>query len=279
MKNLTGKHVAITGVGSGIGLELALLFARRRCNLALNELSGERLQETIDLCKRIYPDIRIYAESFDVSNEDSMHNWAKKSIEELGHIDIMINNAGVAIGQVKAEELTKKDFDWIMGINFWGMVYGTQAFVPHLKTRPESAIVNVSSLLGLIGIAYQAAYCTTKFAIRGFTECLRMEVLNDAPQLTVHTVHPGGVSTNIANDSKEIGDKVKNQSELDKVNAMLSLPPSKAAEIIADHIKRKKHRIIVGKDARQSDWIQRLWPEKYTKMLFKQFGQFKVNEV
>ena len=202
MKNLKNKIAVVTGAGSGIGRELALLLTKEGCHLSLNELSTARLEETIALCRKVNPSVKVYSESFDVSNEAFMHRFAQNTLAEMGAVDIMINNAGVAIGMVKAEELKKKDFDYIMGINFWGMIYGTQAFVPYLKTRSESALVNVSSLFGLVGIAYQAAYCTSKFAIRGCTEALRMEVLRDAPQLIVHTVHPGGVATNIANDAR-----------------------------------------------------------------------------
>lgn len=270
MKNLSGKVAVITGVGSGIGKALSLHLAKGGCNLSLNELNIERLEETIDECKKINPSINIYSESFDVSDSQKMHFFAKNTVEKLNHVDIMINNAGVAIGAVKAEELKKEDFDWIMGINFWGMVYGTQAFVPHLKSRQESALVNISSLFGLVGIAYQAAYCTTKFAIRGFTESLRMETLHDAPHLTIHTVHPGGVSTRIATDSKWVLDRDKPDDHDIKANELLVMPPPKAAKIIIDGIKQKKSRILVGNDAKRASLIQRIWPQKYSKILLNQ---------
>ena len=272
MKNLTGKHVALTGAGSGIGKALALAFAEEGCHLSLSDISAERLESVVHECERLNPKIQIHKEIFDVSEESQVHQWAKNSIASLGHIDVVINNAGVALHGVKAENIAKADFDWIMGINFWGMVYGSQAFVPHLKSRPESALVNISSILGIVGLARQAAYCTTKFAIRGYTESLRMETLEDAPHLIVHSVHPGGVSTNIANDAKSA---VNQEAEMDpdEANKALVMPPPQAAQIIIDHIKRKKSRIIVGNDAKKMQWIQRIWPERYTKMLFKQFSQ------
>lgn len=274
MKNLKDKVAVITGAGSGIGLALAELLAKEGCNLALNELNQDRLNETVESCQKINPSIEVYSEAFDVSVEEAMHTFAQNTIAKLGHVDLMINNAGVAIGMVKAESVKKSDFDWVMGINFWGMVYGSQAFVPHLKARKESALVNVSSLFGLVGIAYQGAYCSSKFAIRGYTESLRMEVLNDAPHLTIHTVHPGGIATNIANDAKNVSDN-PDLNDPSGANELLTLPPPKAAQIIIDHVKRKKHRIIIGKDAKQGDWIQRIWPEKYTNMIWKNFKDLK----
>lgn len=274
MKDLKNKVAVVTGVGSGIGRALAELLAKEGCKLSLNELNVDRLNDTIESCKRINPSIEIYSESFDVSVEEAMHKFAQNTIAQMGHVDIMINNAGVAISMVKAESIKKTDFDWIMGINFWGMVYGSQAFVPHLKARKESALVNVSSLFGLVGIAYQAAYCSTKFAIRGYTESLRMEVLNDAPHVTIHTVHPGGIATNIANDAKDVSNNPK-LNDPSGANELLTLPPTKAAQIIIDHVKKKKHRIIIGKDAKQGDWLQRIWPEKYTSMIWKSFKNLK----
>lgn len=270
MKNLSGKTAVITGVGSGIGKALAHHLAREGCHIAVNELDPERLNTTVMECKTINPEINIFSKSFDVSDRGEMLAFASNTMDHFGHVDIMINNAGVAISAVKAEDLKKEDFDWIMGINFWGMVYGSQAFVPHLKARKESALVNISSLFGLVGIAYQAAYCTTKFAIRGFTESLRMETLMEAPHLTIHTVHPGGVSTRIAVDSKWISPEEQPEDHATKANEMLVMPPPKAAKIIVDGIKSKKSRIMVGNDAIRAGWVQRIWPEKYSKMLLKQ---------
>ena len=272
MKNLKGKHIAITGVGSGIGKAMVLALAREGCNISMSDIDGARLQSVIAECKDINPNIQIHHDMFDVSVQEDMNRWAQASIDALGHIDVMINNAGVALGLVRVEDLSKENFDWVMGINFWGMVYGTQAFIPHLRSRPESAIVNISSLFGLVGIAYQAAYCTSKFAIRGYTESLRMEMLKDAPHLTIYTVHPGGVATNIANDSRQIEEN-ETFGDPAAANSMLTLPSNKAADIIIDHIKRKKSRVIVGADARQASFIQRLWPEKYTKMIWKQLSK------
>jgi butyryl-CoA dehydrogenase len=242
------------------------------CHLSLNELNKDRLKETIEECEKINPSINIYSESFDVSDAQQMSAFAQNTLKKLKQVDLMINNAGVAIGEVKAEELKKEDFDWIMGINFWGMVYGTQSFVPHLKLRKESALVNISSLFGLVGIAYQAAYCTTKFAIRGFTESLRMETLHDSPHLTIHTVHPGGVSTRIATDSKWVLDGDKPNGHDIKANELLVMPPPKAAKIIINGVKQKKSRILVGNDAIRASWIQRIWPEKYSKLILKQLN-------
>lgn len=276
MKNLKDKVAAVTGVGSGIGRALAVLLAKKGCDLALNELHSERLEETIELCKKENPNIRIYSKAFDVSQEKEVRSFAANTINTFGKIDLVINNAGVAMGPVKAESIKKEDFDWIMGINFWGMVYGSQAFLPYLKRRPEAALVNISSLFGLIGIAYQAPYCTTKFAIRGYTESLRMEVLNDAPNLIIHTVHPGGINTKIADDSKWVLEDPKPLEH--DFNNLLVMPPLKAAEIIVKGVQKKRSRILVGKDAKIASLLQRIWPEKYTKIAWKrQLSKIELN--
>lgn len=267
MKNLKNKVAAITGAGSGIGEALALNLAEKGCDLALNEINPDRLSQTVEKCKKINSTIKIYEKAFDVSDEKEMRSFAANTMNTHGKVDIMINNAGVAIGTVAAESIKKEDFDFIMGINFWGMVYGTQAFYPYLKRQNEAALANVSSLFGLVGIAYQAAYCTTKFAIRGYTESLRMEALSTAPHVTIHTIHPGGISTNIANDAKWVTEEP--EPELDDINKFLVMPPSKAAEIIVKGIQKKQSRILIGKDAKQASLTQRIWPEKYSKMIAK----------
>ena len=272
MKNLKNKVAAITGVGSGIGEALALHLAEKGCDLSLNEINPDRLKSTVEKCKKINSTIKIHEQVFDVADEKAMRSFAANTMNTHGRVDIMINNAGVAIGSVAAEDIKKEDFDWIMGINFWGMVYGSQAFVPYLKRQEESALVNISSLFGLIGVAYQAAYCTSKFAIRGYTESLRMETLKTAPHLTIHTIHPGGVSTNIANDSKWVTDEP--EPDVEKVNEFLVMPPPRAAQIIVNGVQKKQSRILVGNDAKRASLIQRVYPEKYSKILGKGvFGQ------
>jgi len=254
-------------VGSGIGRELAILLAKKGCDLALNELDPSRLEETIQLCKKENPGIKIYSKPFDVSIEKEMRSFSANTINTFGKVDIVINNAGVALGPIAAENIKKKDFDWIMGINFWGMVYGTQAFVPYLKRQKEAALINVSSLFGLIGVAYQAAYCTSKFAIRGYTEALRMETQKTAPHLIIHLVHPGGIATKIADDSKWVLDEPA-PDDLD-ADGFLVMPPNKAAEIIVRGIQKKQSRILVGLDAKKASLVQRIYPEKYSKILGK----------
>ncbi|MEE9373785.1 MAG: SDR family oxidoreductase [Saprospiraceae bacterium] len=277
MKDLKGKVAAITGVGSGIGQALSVYLAQKGCDLALNEINPERLETTISLCKKENPSIKIYSRVFDVAVAKEHRAFAANTMNTFGKVDIMINNAGVAIGPVAAENIKKEDFDWIMGINFWGMVYGTQAFVPYLKKQKEAALVNISSLFGLVGIAHQAAYCTTKFAIRGYTESLRMETLKTAPHLIIHTVHPGGVSTRIADDSRVVTDGPAPDN--DKVNEFLVMPPPKAAHIIIRGIQKKQSRILIGNDAKRASLIQRVYPEKYTKILGKGFlGDIELPE-
>lgn len=243
MKTFKSKIVVITGAGSGIGRALAIEFAKEGAKLALNDFDEKYLQETIQLL----PQGTEYIQStFDVAQREAMFGFADQVVAKFGRIDVMINNAGVAIAAFRADEVSVADYEWIMGINLWGMLYGSLAFLPHLRKQPESALVNVSSIFGLHGIPGQAPYVTTKFAIRGFTESLALEEKAHRTGVAVSSVHPGGIKTNIARAAKGADTDPEAIAEFEK---NFKTSPIRAAEIILRGIRRKKSRILVGADA------------------------------
>ena len=267
MKDLNGKNAVVTGAGSGIGRALAIQLAKEGCNLGLNDFNQDSLAETVALIRKD-SECEIYSEVFDVSQYEKMEDFARNTREALGTMDIVINNAGVALGAYTVEDVPLKEFEWLMGINFWGMVYGSKAFLPQLKESAESCLVNISSVLGLGAIGRQAPYCSSKFAIRGFTESLRMEAALLFPHVTVISVHPGGIQTNIVKNarwlesplSEEERKKVDSEFERSFINT-----PAYAANTIINGIKKKKQRVLIGKDAKRMWRVINWFPVRYTK--------------
>lgn len=280
MKNLTEKIVVITGAASGIGKALAYNFAKNGAHLALNDFDESGLKEVVNDLKK-QTSSKIIAEVFDVSKLSEFENFAQKVEKEYGRVDIVINNAGVALGRITVEEVAYEDMRWIMDINFWGMVYGTKLFLPLLKKQNEAALVNISSIFGIAGIGTQGTYCASKFAIRGLTESLRMEAIQDFPHVTIHTVHPGGIKTNIAKNSRWAGDEVSAE-EVDKITKrfekMFITTPETAAATIVNGIRKKKSKILIGNDARRMNWIVRLFPTRYSKIFLKQLQKENLTD-
>jgi NAD(P)-dependent dehydrogenase (short-subunit alcohol dehydrogenase family) len=243
MKSFESKVVVVTGAGSGIGRALALHFAALGAKLALNDFNEKSLRETVELLPNTTESM--YA-AFDVSVRESVFGFAENVIAHYGQVDVVINNAGVAIAGFRTDAVSIEDYKWIVGINMWGMMYGSLAFLPHLRKRPEAALVNVSSIFGLHGIPGQAPYVTTKFAIRGFTESLALEERAHHTSVVVSSVHPGGIKTNIARAAK--GAEIDPES-IAKFEQNFRTTPERAAQIIIRGIRRKKSRILVGADA------------------------------
>ncbi|HRI50534.1 MAG TPA: SDR family oxidoreductase [Pseudomonadota bacterium] len=270
MQGLRGKVAVITGAGSGIGRALAQQLAQEGCALALADINAESLQSLEATLKG--SGVRVTTHVLDVAKRAAVYAFADEVLALYGSAHLIINNAGVAVSQTVAE-LTYDDFEWIMGINFWGMVYGTKAFLPHLLQNNEGHIVNVSSIFGIIAVPTQAAYNASKFAVRGFTEALRQEVAHTG--VRVSCVHPGGIKTNIARSarfyrdisgSRDAGRSVAN---FDK---MARTTPAAAAQVIIDGIKGDLPRIMIGADARLLDRVQRLMPVRYGNIVKKLAG-------
>lgn len=243
MKNFQNKVVVITGAGSGIGRALAVHFSTLGARLALNDYKADTLTETIALIEK---NTDVYQEVFDVSVEQSVQDFATNVMNHFGQVDVVINNAGVAIAKLMTEEVSMEEYDWIMGINLWGVMYGTLAFLPHLRQQKEASVVNISSVFGILGIPGQAAYCTTKFAVRGFTESLAWEEQFNQSGVCVSCVHPGGIKTNIARNSLKADLDPKAVQNFEKLFITSS---EKAAKTIIKGIQKKRARILIGPDA------------------------------
>ena len=267
MKVLKGKVAAVTGAGSGIGQQLAILLAKEGCNLALSDVSEKGLATTVELLKA--SNVKVTTQIVDVAKLEQVSAWAKAAEKEHGQVNIIINNAGVAMGST-VEGMSYEDLEWMMGINFWGVVYGTKEFLPLLKKSGSGHIVNISSLFGLTAQPTQSAYNASKFAVRGFTESLRQELDMQKCGVSSTCVHPGGIRTNIAKAARmkdnisSLGmDPAKSAAAFDK---LLRTPPEEAARQIIDAIRHDQRRLLIGNDAKVLDAIQRFMPQGYQKL-------------
>ena len=247
LTTLTDKVVVITGAGSGIGRALALRSARAGALLALSDWDRDGLAETVALAEQAGA-TKVRQDVVDVSDRAAVAAWAVGVVEELGRVNLVVNNAGVsATGDFS--DLTYDDLDWIVGINFWGVVHGSKEFLPHLVASGDGALVNISSLFGLVSVPGQSAYNATKYAVRGLTEAIREEMLVNRHPVTVTCVHPGGIRTGISRHGRKAAglDAARIDALFDKKLAKMS--PDRAAEIILDGALAGKPRVLVGLDA------------------------------
>lgn len=272
MKNLRNKVVALTGAGSGIGRSLALLLAAEGCPLALADNNMAGLDETRRLLMESFPGESMPAVSLhqlDVANQQAVYDWADDVVDEHGVVDIVINNAGVtSVGSI--EETSVEDFNWVFDIVFYGVLYGTKAFLPYLRTRPEANIVNISSVNGFFPFPNNGPYNCAKHAVKALNQTLQQELSGSAVRIT--SVHPGGIKTNIANSSRYVGlsgDEQAHASLKERFNSMASTTPEKAASVIINGIKKDKQRLLVGLDAYVMDVLCRLFPQGFSNRVGK----------
>lgn len=267
MKNFKDKVCVVTGAGSGIGRSLALQLADQGAKLAISDVNQKALDETIGMLN--IGDSHVLSMQIDVSKKDQMQAFADAVDKKYGLADMIVNNAGVALSQT-VEDTTYEDFEWLMDINFWGVVHGTKLFLPLLKRSNDSAVVNISSVFGLVGIPTQGAYNASKFAVKGYTEALRLELKNT--NVTPITVHPGGIKTNIAKSGRFYRGAKPNHSKKDVValfDKLTFTTPDEAAKTILNGVKKKKLKILIGKDAYLFDWAGRWLPESYHRIVEK----------
>jgi len=268
MKSFSGKVAAITGAGSGIGQATAIALAREGCHLAISDISEDALGETVELLAG-FP-VRISTHRIDVSDREAVYRYAEETISEHGKVNLIMNNAGVGLGET-VENMSYENFEWLMNINFWGVVYGTKAFLPHLKRAGEGHIINISSVFGIIGVPTQSAYNAAKFAVRGFTESLREELDIESCGVSATSVHPGGVKTNIARNSRmgDMGDMSFGSKEdvAEMFEKIARTTPESAARTILAAVRRNQRRVLVGADAVMLDTAQRLMPTGYQRLL------------
>jgi short-subunit dehydrogenase len=246
MKKFDNKVVVITGAGSGIGRALALDFAGRGARLALSDINEAGLAETVDAVKNKGAEVK--ADRLDVADRDAFEAYAADVLSHYGGVNVVINNAGVALAG-DLVDLEWNDIDWIIGINFWGVVHGTKFFLPALIESGDAHLVNISSLFGLVSMPGQSMYNAAKYAVRGMTEALREEMLIGRTGVGVTAVHPGGIKTAIARSARTSAreDQAANAKLFDEKLAKTT--PEKAAEVIIRGIEKKQARVLIGLDA------------------------------
>ena len=260
---MRGRTAVVTGAASGIGRAIAVSLAKRGCNLALADIDEAGLIGTVEA---VGPDIRVSRHKLDVSNPDAIAALPDIVTGVHGSVDLLVNNAGVAIGGT-FEQVAPADFEWLFSINFWGVVRMTRAFLPLLKAADEARIINLSSVFGLIAPPGQTAYVASKFAVRGFSESLRHELKGTGVGVSV--VHPGGVATSIAANARVPAGASAEETAKGKrdFQALLKMPPEVAGETIVKGAERRQPRIIVGNDAKIAALIERLAPVSYWNLI------------
>ena len=268
MKTFTGRVAAITGAGSGIGRALAEELARQGAHLALSDIDEVGLAETVRHCKGA--GVKVTSHVLDVADKDAVFMWADEAAHDHGKINLIINNAGVNLSAT-FEGASYDDFEWLMNINFWGVVHGTKAFLPHLRAAGEGHVINISSVFGLVSIPTQSVYNAAKFGVRGFTDALRIELDIERCGVSATTIHPGGIKTNIAHNARidesasAFGDDPANfGTQFDK---MARTTPEKAAHQILRAVSRNRRRALIGPDAVVFDLVSRLPAGLYQRLL------------
>ena len=272
MTVIRGSAAAVTGAASGIGRALALELAARGCDLALADRDEAGLQSAAaEIAKA--PGRKVTTHRLDVSNPADIADFARDAASAHPGLNIVVNNAGVALlGQFT--EIDQAQMDWLMNINFWGVVHSTRAFLPQLARQKEAHIVNLSNIFGIVAPPGQTAYAAAKFAVRGFSEALRHELQAAKSPVRLSVVHPGGVSTNIVRNSRTgagVTDNARRVQSIERFDASARTTPQAAALRIIAGIEKNEPRILIGGDARFMDILQRLRPATYWTPLQRRF--------
>jgi NAD(P)-dependent dehydrogenase (short-subunit alcohol dehydrogenase family) len=259
-RTLRDRVVVITGAGGGMGREMALLAARQGALLALSDWDADALAGTVDQAKALGAEVR--SDVVDVSDRAAVAQWAADVVGQLGRVDVLVNNAGVSMTG-DFEDMSYEDFDWIVGVNLHGVVNGTKEFLPHLIASGDGVLVNISSLFGLVSMPGQSAYNATKYAVRGFTEALREEMLVSGHPVSVTCVHPGGIRTGIVRHGRTTAgeDHARLTALFEK--KLARMPADKAARIILEGALAGRARVLVGADAHAVHHFARLTGSRY----------------
>ncbi|MDE1181763.1 SDR family NAD(P)-dependent oxidoreductase [Paraburkholderia sp.] len=284
MKHFTDKVAAITGAGSGMGRSLAIQLAREGCHLALADRNASGLAETARLASAAAPQIvgaplNVTTCVLDVADRAAMLAWAAQSAAAHGRVNLVFNNAGVALSST-IEGMEYADLEWIVGINFWGVVHGTKAFLPYLKASGEGHVINTSSVFGLFSQPGMSGYNATKFAVRGFTEALRQELDLMNCGVSATCVHPGGIRTSIAQSSRiasnMVGFMLENEQQgKDDFEKFFITTADEAARVILEGVRKNRRRVLIGRDARAADWLARTLPAAYQALVVMQTRRMK----
>ncbi|MFI7576044.1 SDR family NAD(P)-dependent oxidoreductase [Micromonospora sp. NPDC049497] len=261
-----GGTAVVTGAASGIGEALARGLARRGADLVLVDRDADRLDTVVDAIRAAHPDRQLSTYVVDLADGAATARVAEEIRQRHPRVRLLVNNAGVALGG-RFDQVTLDEFSWVIDINFRAVVQLTHALLPALKAEPGAHLVNISSLFGLIAPPGQAAYSASKFAVRGFTEALRHELVDDG--IGVTSVHPGGINTRIAQNAR-VGsgvDPEEYETGLRQFEKLLSIPPERAAEVILRGVRRRRGRVLIGWSAKLPDLLARIAPASYGKLL------------
>ena len=277
MTAIRGATAAVTGAASGIGRALALELASRGCDLALADRDEAGLQAVAAEIAKAHSR-KLSLHRVDVSEPSQIADFAQAAVAAHPTLNIVVNNAGVAL-LGKFDEIDQAQMDWLMNINFWGVVHATRAFLPHLARQREAHIINLSSLFGIIAPPGQTAYAAAKFAVRGFSESLRHELQMAKSPIRLSVVHPGGVATNIVRNSRTgvaMTDNARRAQSIERFDAVAKTTPAVAALRIIQGIEKNQSRILIGNDARFMDLLQRLRPGTYWSVLARRIEKATV---
>jgi NAD(P)-dependent dehydrogenase (short-subunit alcohol dehydrogenase family) len=262
--NLSGRTAVVTGAAGGIGRAIATSLARRGCHLALADIDDKALERTA--AEIAASGVRASRHHLDVADRAAVAAFPDRVLAEHAGVDVLVNNAGVALGGT-FEQVDETDFEWLFGINFWGVVRMTRAFLPLLHKSDEARIVNISSVFGMIAPPGNTAYAASKFAVRGFSESLRHEL--SKTRIGVTLIHPGGIATSIVRNARM--PKSNSADEVEKrrksFESFLRTPPEVAGETIVRGVENRKARVLVGSDAKRIVMIERLLPVSYWNLL------------
>ena len=278
MSKFNNRVCVVTGAGSGIGQELARQLGAQGAKLAIADINPEHLENTAKELRDA--GATVYSKVVDVADQDAVFEFAEDVSKEYGGVNLVINNAGVALGSGPLWETQIDDFKWLMNINFYGVLYGTKAFLPHLQQQDWGHIVNISSLFGLVGVPDQTAYNASKFAVRGMTEALRHELKRDASTVSCTSVHPGGIATNIARSARVVSStlsaeelQAQRDEAISSFDKLARTTPKSAAAQILRAVERDKLRLLIGMDAKFLDMLQRMFPSGYAWIMGKMIEQ------
>jgi NAD(P)-dependent dehydrogenase (short-subunit alcohol dehydrogenase family) len=263
MRKIDGRVAAVTGAASGIGRALAYELAGAGAEVAISDLDAAGLEVTAK--EAMARGAKVSQTRVDVADRAAVYAWADRVVAEHGRVNLIFNNAGVALDS-SIVEMSHEDLEWLMNINFWGVVHGTKAFLPHLIASGEGHIVNVSSVFGIIAVPGNGAYNAAKFAVRGYTECLRQELTIERHPVTATCVHPGGIRTNIARSARRTPHGA-GRDAIEDFDRLARTSPEDAARTILSGVRRNKRRVLIGPDARVIDWVQRAFPTAYQRLI------------